>query len=53
LPRQYCAARPPDLIVRTRWLADKSWTELVLDEEVRVAVRVAGRTSSGSAGAPS
>ncbi|WP_061699557.1 hypothetical protein [Rhodococcus sp. LB1] len=29
---------PPDRIVRTRPLADKSWTELVLDEEVEVAV---------------
>ncbi|ANS31858.1 hypothetical protein R1CP_36260 (plasmid) [Rhodococcus opacus] len=30
---------PPDLIVRTRPLADKSLTELVLDEDVEVAVR--------------
>ncbi|WAM19062.1 hypothetical protein [Rhodococcus sp. JS3073] len=28
----------PDLIIRTRPLADKSWTELVLDEDVEVAV---------------
>ncbi|MFD7011695.1 hypothetical protein [Rhodococcus jostii] len=30
---------PPDLIIRTRPLADKSLTKLVLDENVEVAVR--------------
>jgi hypothetical protein len=44
---------PPDLIIRTRPLADKSLTELVLDEDVEVAVRVASGTSSGSARTPS